>query len=243
MNKPIRALLLSAGYGTRLRPLTNSKPKCLLEIGGKVILESWFNKLELVSCVESLVNTHHLSNLVDEFILSYKSNVMNISNVYEKELLGTAGTLIFNKSFFRESTGLLIHTDNVTDMYLDELLHAHSTRPSCCLITMLTFDCLDPSGCGIVEIDDNSVVTGFYEKVNSPPSNRANAAVYVFDEDFFTFLDELGPGISDMSTQVLPALLGRIYTFHTSEPYLDIGTPDNLQRAHEIWPAPSIYKS
>jgi len=80
------------------------------------------------------------------------------------------------------------------------------------------------------------VVKSFHEKVSNPPCNRANGAVYVFDQELINKLVALGSGISDFSTQVLPALVGRIHTWHTNAHYLDIGTPDSLQEAQKIWP-------
>ena len=100
---------------------------------------------------------------------------------------------------------------------------------------MLTFSTRTPSKCGIVEIDSDGVVKAFHEKVSNPPGNRANGAVYVFDQELIEELVELGPRISDFSTQVLPALVGRIHTWHTTSRYLDIGTPDSLLEAQTIW--------
>ena len=73
MTKSIRALLLSAGFGTRLRPLTYEIPKCLVEINGETILKRWLNQLSKINCEECLINTHYLANKVDE----YRSVLLN----------------------------------------------------------------------------------------------------------------------------------------------------------------------
>ena len=73
MANNLKAILLSAGYGTRLRPLTLEKPKCLIKINKKPILEIWLDKLSRLGCKEVLINTHYLSEQVDEFIYNYKS--------------------------------------------------------------------------------------------------------------------------------------------------------------------------
>ena len=72
MKKTIKALLLSAGLGTRLRPLTNHTPKCLIKVKGVPLLETWLNKLEKLGCEEVLINTHYLGDLVKEFLAARK---------------------------------------------------------------------------------------------------------------------------------------------------------------------------
>ena len=94
MKYKLKALILAAGFGTRLRPLTLNKPKCLVEIGGIPLLENWLIKLEAIGCNETLINTHYLSTKVDNFLGSYNSEKMKIKSVYEPILLGTLGTLL-----------------------------------------------------------------------------------------------------------------------------------------------------
>ena len=103
MQKPIRALLLSAGFGTRLRPLTLTKPKCLVEVNGKPILEHWLNKLEEINTERILINTHYLADKVNNFLnYDYLQNT-KIQKFHENQLLGTAGTLIANSKFLDTS--------------------------------------------------------------------------------------------------------------------------------------------
>ncbi len=235
MSKPLRALLLAAGLGTRLKPLTLHTPKCLVPIGGKPLLSIWLHKLEAAGCEAALVNTHHLADQVMEFVLNWQSSTMSIQLMHEPSLLGTAGTLMASQAFFQGSTGLLIHADNAMADDLSNFLIAHGDRPSDCFLTMLTFHTSTPSSCGIVETNAKGVVTAFHEKVEDPPGNKANGAVYLFEQELFGILKTLKPGISDFSGEVLPNLLGRIYTWHTNSHYLDIGTLDSLQKAQSIW--------
>ena len=149
-------------------------------------------------------------------------------------LLGTAGTLVANQQFFRNATGLLIHADNVMESSLKGFLAAHQQRQSHCKLTMLTFKTNTPSSCGIVEIDHEQVVQAFHEKMEDPPGDRANGAVYAFEQDFLDHLNQMNPAPSDFSTEVIPKMRGRIQTWHTHEPYLDIGTPESLKTANEL---------
>ena len=235
MQQPIRALLLSAGFGTRLRPLTLNKPKCLIEINGKPILENWLEKLSNINVDKILVNTHYLSDQVDNFLdKHFLHNAQKIEKFHEKNLLGTAGTLIANYKFFKNYTGMMIHSDNYTKMNLSDFVKRHHERPKNCLITMLTFSTNRPNSCGIVELDINGVVKLFHEKVSNPPGNIANGAVYLFDNDFLEWLVKNHPEAKDFSTEVLPFLLGKIYTYHTNMSYVDIGTNESLEEARSL---------
>ena len=235
MTDSIHALLLAAGLGTRLRPVTLTKPKCLVKIGGEPLLEKWLKKLESCSCNGALVNTHYLAEQVHKYIEKRPQGNMDVRCIFEPELLGTAGTLIANENMFKGSIGLLIHADNATDFDLRELIEAHKQRPKECILTMLTFDTDNPQSCGIVELDELGIVQTFHEKVKNPPGNRANGAVYAFNEDLIQEIKKLGDGISDMSKEVIPKLTKRIFTKHTTEKFIDIGTPSSLKKAGDIW--------
>ncbi len=234
MTKPLRALLLAAGFGTRLRPLTENTPKCLVPINGEPLLARWLDQLELLGCRAALVNTHYLAEQVQVFAKSWKGRQLRLDIVHESVLLGTAATLLTNREYFTDATGILIHADNVTTADLSGLIDAHQNRPTNCLLTMLTFTTSTPSSCGIVETDPNGVVTSFYEKVQKPPTNKANGAIYLFDAPFLDWLQTLDPHVIDFSTHVIPKLMGRIQSWHTNDFFIDIGTPQSLVKAQQI---------
>ena len=235
MKNSLRALLLAAGFGKRLRPLTNEIPKCLVEIGGQPLLERWFQSLENCHCHEILINTHYLAEQVNSYIIRREKTELNIKVSYEKHLMGTAKTLLYNKDYFKDGICLMIHADNATDFDLNELIEAYINRPKPSLLTMLTFDSINPRSCGIVETNNEGIVYGYHEKVENPPGTQANGAVYIFDYDFIKYLEENFSEATDFSNDVLPNLIGRMNTYHTNMPYIDIGTPANLLRANTLW--------
>ena len=147
-----------------------------------------------------------------------------ITLVHEPVLLGTAGTVIANLSFFGNEDGLVIHADNYCLEDFTEFLSAHRNRPAHCVMTMMTFRCKTPSNCGIVEIDHSGIVTGFYEKVPNPPGNLANGAIYILAPELNDALRTHYQGACDFSTEVIGTLLGKIYTFETQKPLVDIGS-------------------
>lgn len=238
MKGSIRALLLAGGYGTRLKPITNQIPKCLIEVGGIPMLGRWLEKLDKVGCSGAIVNTHYLANKVDEFIKNNNHYATEVVATYEPTLLGTAGTLIATKDYFAGTTVIMAHVDNATDLDLKWLIDKHKRRPNYCNLTMLTFETDKPEACGIVQCDENNVVKCFYEKCKDNHGNQANGAVYVFDNTLIEDIITMDSGITDFSLDVLPKLVGKIYTAHWSGPFIDMGTPENLEKARRVWPNP-----
>lgn len=230
----MKAFLLAAGLGTRLRPLTNEIPKCIVPINGKPLLGYWFDILFESSAIESvLVNTHYLPEKIEGFIQTTPFQ-NKIQTVFEKKLLGTAGSLLKNESFFDNDPIILVHADNYSIFNLDEFIHAHENRPVGCEITMMTFKTDSPESCGIVELDERQVVKKIYEKKRNPPGNLANGAVYIVESTIFSFLKRLKKEKIDFSTEVLPGFINRIYTFYNKNYHRDIGTPVSYQKAQEL---------
>lgn len=226
----MKALLLAAGLGTRLRPITNVVPKCLVPINGKPLLEYWLENLSKVGVNEFLINISYLADQVIEFVNCsiYKDK---ITLVYEDKLLNTGGTLLKNKHFFCDEPFLLIHADNLTFCDFEAFFKAHENRLNNSEITMMLFKSDNPSNCGVVELDDNGIVRSFYEKVDNPPSNLANGAVYICEPSIFKFLESLEKLDIDFSNDVLPSFIGKINTFYNDVYHRDIGTLESYALA------------
>ncbi|SMP82870.1 mannose-1-phosphate guanylyltransferase [Desulfonatronum zhilinae] len=229
----MQAMLLAAGQGLRLRPYTNTTPKCLMPIGGKPLLEIWLERLTASGIGPFLINTHYLAEQVTDYIYSspYRDHV---TLVHEPDLLGTAGTLIANLDFFQGRDGLLIHADNYCLADLKAFAKAHAQRPPECLVAMMTFRTATPSSCGIVELDDQNVVTSFHEKARNPPGNLANGAVYILSARFLDMVKTRFAAATDFSTEVIVHLTGKIYAHETTAAFVDIGTPESYHRANEM---------
>lgn len=226
----MRAILLAAGMGTRLRPLTDRMPKCLMPIAGRPLLEIWLEILVAENIKPILINTHYRSDQVEAYLASSKfSDVSTLS--HEATLLGTAGTLVANRRFYCGEDGFLIHADNYCQPDLRGMVRTHESRPADCLMTMLTFRTEDPSSCGILETDSRGVVVGFHEKVQNPPGNLANGAIYLLSRQLIEMLDGEFRDAQDFSTEILPQLIGRIATHETSGVFIDVGTPTAYAKA------------
>ncbi|MGH6873541.1 MAG: nucleotidyltransferase family protein [Aestuariivirgaceae bacterium] len=222
--------MLAAGLGTRLRPLTDHVPKCLVPIRGRPLLDYWLSMLFDGGIEAALVNTHHLADEVRRFVLSSPWRD-RVSLVHEDRLLGTAGTILQNRDFFAGQPCMVIHADNLSMFDVPAFVAHHVARPSGTALTMMTFDTDVPETCGIVTLDRHGVVQEMHEKVAHPPGRRANAAVYILEPAVIDFIASLGRPIVDLSTEVLPHFMGRISAFHNTGYHRDIGSPESLRKA------------
>ena len=227
----MKAILLAAGFGTRLKPLTDKVPKCLVPIKGIPLLQIWLETLINSGLNEFLINTHYLSDQVDFFINNSPFKKKCLIR-YENILLGTAGTLLSNLHLIGHNDCLLVHADNYCLANFKDFIKAHEQRPENCLMTMMTFRADNPSLCGIVEINEENIVVGFHEKVALPPGNLANGAVYILSYEIMKIISEKFPLATDFSNEILPHFLGKIYTCETSETFIDIGTIENYKKAN-----------
>lgn len=233
----MRALLLAAGLGTRLRPLTDTVPKCMLDIDGRPLLDHWIGLLGDAGVNEILVNLHHLPAPVERYLASVHRPGLRISTVREERLLMTGGTVLQNRAFFEGGPAMVVHADNLSMFDVPAFVHAFEARPSHIDITMMTFRTDTPKACGIVELDSEGTVVAFHEKVQSPPGDLANGAVYVFAPTVIDFLATLRKDTIDLSTEVLPRFLGRMNTFENTVYHRDIGTIESLVTARAEYPA------
>jgi mannose-1-phosphate guanylyltransferase len=232
----MRALLLAAGVGTRLRPLTETVPKCLVPVHGRPLLDYWLALLFGGGIERVLINTHWLADAVRAYVEA-SSWRPSIDLVHEPKLLGTGGTILANREYFGGQPFLTAHADNLTDFDVGALIKARERRPPECLVTMLAFRTDDPSSCGILEIDERGVVRAFHEKVSNPPGNLANGAVYIMEPEVIGRLNGVGRPFIDLSTNIIPGLVGKILAVEAATYHRDIGNLASLRRAHSEFKA------
>lgn len=227
----MKAFLLAAGLGTRLRPLTDSTPKCMLRIGDRPLLDIWLDALAAAGIEEVLVNLHHLAPVVRAHVAT-RRGAPSVRLVEEPELLGSAGTLVANREFVAgEEMFLAVNADNLTDFDLRTLVEAH--RAGGAIATLSVFRAERPRECGILEVVDGRVA-GFAEKPAHPRGDLANAGMYAFHP---SVLDLVVPPLPrDIGYDLLPRLVGRARVVQLDSSYfLDVGTPAALQRARAEW--------
>jgi mannose-1-phosphate guanylyltransferase len=232
----VKAILLAAGEGRRLRPVTGSLPKCLVPIQGVPLLSIWFRLLEQAQVDEVLLNLHYGHRAVEEFLDSTPSS-LSVTTTYEERLLGSAGTVIANRDFVDgESSFLILYADNLTNIDLRRMVAFHETRTECLTIGVAPTD--KPAEKGTVVVDENGRVLSFHEKAPQPRSNLANAGIYIARQQIFDRFPAWTPGgdALDFGHHVLPRIVPDIAAYPIEEFLVDIGTPENYERGQVAWP-------
>lgn len=232
----MKAFLLAAGLGTRLRPLTDELPKCLLPLGGKPLLEIWLNNLEQHGISEVLVNTHWHHEKVEAFLQERAGGGLKLIPFHEPELLGSAGTLEANKQWVADGEPFyILYADNYTSANLTRIASFH--REHGLPFTLGVFKAEDPRRCGIAEIAEDGMVNSFVEKPEKPKSDLAAAGIYVADARIFDYFPakETSPAKpKDLGYHVIPRLVGCMKAYVIEDFLMDIGTPESYQKAQTI---------
>jgi mannose-1-phosphate guanylyltransferase len=226
----MKAFLLAAGLGTRLRPYTDTIPKCLLPVGGVPILEIWLDLCRSHQISQVLVNTHAHANAVKSFVHARDFGVQ-IRVVEEQELFGSAGTLRYNRKWLAGDTKFwVLYADVLTSADLSAMLRSHSPDSAA---TLGVYSVPDPQRCGIVSVNQELMVTGFVEKPASPASNLAFAGILIGTQQLIDAIPDKPH--ADLAYDVLPNLAGKMHAYRISSYLLDIGTIENYAIAQETW--------
>ncbi len=227
----MKALILAAGEGTRLKPLTLNTPKAMLPLHGKPLLEYIVELLRCHGITELAINLHHKPRAVIDYFGSGDRFGVQIHYSLESPILGTAGALSKLRNYF-DQTFVVVYGDLLTNLNISSLVDFHKARLS--LATMALYQVENPADCGIVEVDDEGRVLRFVEK--PPPeiifTNLANAGVYVLESEVIDFIPD--NTFYDFGDDLFPALLrsGRaLYGYQISDYLIDIGTMENYRRA------------
>ncbi len=225
------AFILAAGLGTRLKPLTDDIPKCLVSVGGKPLLAIWLDWLQKHGITSVLINSHHLHEKMVSFVQNYEGDI-EISLVYEETLLGSAGTLKKNKDFVSDENGfLIVYADNLTNIDIDALWKGHCRLGQ--LATLGLFQSSEPKNCGIALLDKQGIIEQFEEKPISPKSNLAFAGVAIATTEFLEEIPNKVP--CDLARDVIERLLGRMAGIEIQGYLRDIGTLESLAQAEKDW--------
>lgn len=229
----MKAILLAGGLGTRLRPLTDTVPKCLVNVAGRPLLAWWFDLFDREGVTSVMINLHHLHKRVREYLDAY-SGPVEIETIFEPTLLGSAGTLCATRSYVEgEERFYVLYGDNLTDVRLRDLLDHNRRYRS--ILTVGTFRAEDPTACGILETrDQDGRVVDFVEKPAEPTSDRASAGMFVAGPGFHEALaaiDRPEEGPFDFGRHVMPQWIGRMNAIELDGYIRDVGTFDSLERA------------
>jgi mannose-1-phosphate guanylyltransferase len=220
----MRVMIMAAGIGTRLRPVTDLVPKPMAPIANRPALYHILCLLRRHGLREVIINLHHLPDVITSYFGDGRALGMEIEYSFEPELLGTAGGVKKNAGFLGEGTFLVMSGDALTDIDLTGLVAAHRRKGS--IATLAVKEVADPSLYGVVVADDDDRVVGFQEKptLEEARSRLCNCGIYVFEPEMLSHI--LPDQFDDFGSRVLPDLLRQRVAFHAhaiSDYWSDVG--------------------
>lgn len=236
----MKALILCAGLGTRLRPLTHTTPKPLLPIRDKPLLSYHIESLYEFGVKNILINTHYLPEQIEIFIEGCRNKFIGLSIVtsFEEKLLGSAGTLQANAAFFESCNDfLIVYGDNYTNINYQKLFAAHQSNAG--IATIASYEEKHPESKGIIHFNEHNQILTFIEKPKPDQiiSHYANAGIYVLNQNICKYLATFNKLPLDFGHDIFPALLTtneKMYVYKMDEFLLDIGTPESYTKVQGI---------
>lgn len=228
----MKALLLSAGYGTRLGALTREIPKPLIKVGEEPMLAFCLEQLWKAGVSDVVINTHYLSNQIQNFIENYDSEI-KVHLSHEDQLLGTAGTLKKHIDYLSDQDFVVMHADNFFSDSLSSFVRGHKSRKVGNFGSIGAFETENPENCGVLVLNPDNTILEFHEKVVNPPTNLANAAIYLFTPEVRKPLLQLSHDENDLSRNLIPKIMSGLYVHRFKGLFVDIGTPEGLKLASD----------
>ena len=228
----MKAFILAAGNGERLRPLTNNIPKCLISVHDMAVLAVWLELCQRHRIGEVLINTHAHADVVRTYLRDHFEG-MRVTITYEQNLLGSAGTLLTNRAWVGSDQDFWVfYGDVLTNTDLTRMMMFHRNHRQ--VVTIGVYEVSNPKQCGIVTVDGDHIVRAFVEKPENPSSNLAFAGIMIATPAIFDLIPNQTP--ADLGFHVLPRLLGRMAAFPIADYLVDIGTLPSYEHAQLTWP-------
>ena len=212
-----------------------------MPIKGRPLLDYWLQALMQSDFDKVYVNTHYLSDIVEDYLLQVRFRKWVIP-IYEKNILGTAGAIRGVAAHLSGDSIFIAHADNWCNIKINEFIANHVlAKRKGCLISIVTFITEEPRNCGICEISDG-ILAGFKEKDPRSQGNIANGAIYIFEPEVIEWITS-NPNIIDISTQVIPHYLGKIAVWKHNGYLRDIGNIQSLLKAQSDEVPVNIFKN
>jgi len=235
-------MILAAGLGTRLRPLTESRPKALVEIGGRTLLEITLARLRDSGIRDVIINAHHFAGMIRDYLESHKNFGMNLVISIEEVLLDTGGGLKQAAYFFlehsagREEPFLLHNVDVISTIDLERMLQFHTEHQPLATLAvqqrktsryLLFQESSELCGRRLGQDSASELV-----RPSQPVQALAFCGIHVISPRFLTMMSEEGAFSIIPSYLRLAALGEKILGFRADEYYWrDLGTPENVAQA------------
>ncbi len=235
-------MILAAGLGTRLRPLTNNKPKALVEVNGMPLLEIVIKRLKYFGCSNIIINVHHFADQIEAFLLKNNHFDINIQISDERQkLLETGGGLKKASWFFENGEPfLLCNTDILTDLDLTALYEAHLAKPN----ALATLAVSNRSTSRYLIFDKKGIMNGWLNiktgEMKMPRKGaeelelKAFSGIHVISPKIFDLMPAAESPFSIIKTYLETAEKFELFAYPHEARWLDVGRKSNLEEAQEL---------
>lgn len=227
-NNVKKAMILAAGVGSRLEPLTNTVPKPIVPVCNTAILDIILKNLKACGIQSVIANTYYLSQKIHE---KYKTNsILPLEFLNEETLSGTAGGLKKCEPFFEfENNFIVLSSDGLSDIDFRPVIDSHLKSQAIATIVTKEINKEDVNKYGVIVTDEDNFVKSFQEKPKNEEalSNLINTGIYIFNKRIFDFIPQ--NTFFDFAKNVFPLLLQnneKINTYNYKGYWTDIGTID-----------------
>ncbi|HIP56863.1 MAG TPA: NDP-sugar synthase [Ignisphaera aggregans] len=228
----MKAIVLAGGFATRLRPLTLTRPKSMLPILGKPLLDWILESLSRLDLEEVVISVRYLAEVIERRYSGKYVGKAPIKFAKETKPLGDAGPLkLVEQLYGLDTTFIVIYGDVFTDVCIESILAFHRKHGG--IATLMLVEVSDPSRYGVAVLDDSYRIRSFVEKPReNPPSKLANAGIYVFEPEVLKFI----PSVSfyRIARDLIPNILryGDVYGYVYRGLWSDIGVPKDYLEAN-----------
>lgn len=230
----MKAIILAAGLGTRLKPLTDEIPKVMLPLKNKPLLYYQINWFKKYGITDIAINLHHLPKKIRSYLGDGSKFNVKITYSYEKELLGTAGAIKKLEKFFGNAPFLIFYGDNITNLDLNQFINFHKEKKGIMTICLHKKQEREKDF-GIAVLDKNNQISDFIEKPSNleiSESNLINSGIYIAKSEIFNFIPE--NKFYDFAHDLFPLLLKsnkKLFGYYANYCWTEIG---NLEKYEKV---------
>lgn len=229
----MKGMIMAAGVGTRLHPLTKDIPKPMVPIAGRPLMEHIVHLLRIHGFTQLVANLHYLPQTIQNYFGDGSQFGINLKYSYEPDLLGTAGGVKNNQDFLDE-TFVVVSGDALTDINLAAFLRFHKQRGALASIALKPME--EVERFGVVITDSDGRITNFQEKPKKEEalSNLISTGIYIFEPEIFNYIS-LGE-VYDFGKNLFPRLAAEgapFYGYVTEDYWCDVGDIESYSQAQK----------
>jgi mannose-1-phosphate guanylyltransferase/mannose-1-phosphate guanylyltransferase/phosphomannomutase len=232
MMQTMKAMIMAAGVGSRLMPLTATMPKPMAPIVGRPVMQYSVELLKRHGITDIIANLHYLPDIIRNHFKNGQDFGVKMEYSFEEKLLGTAGGVKNNQWFLDGNTFVILSGDALTDINLTEMYDFHKKKGALATIALKLVE--DVTQFGVVALDENEKIKAFQEKPKKEDalSNLANTGIYIFEPEVFNYIPK--NKFCDFGKELFPLLVENdmpFYGWETSAYWSDIGSFETYKEA------------